>query len=440
MIRTIIHISFLRLWHNKAELLLTFIVPILFFSIFAWIFGSRGNSGATPQLKVVACDEIGSLLTQRTREILEASGSLRFHRMDKSLATSPKAVSREAAESLVRRGLVSAAIVFSSSPSDPSTETPLPTVEIMADSFDQVASQVIVAFVQKASMTAQAEFAHQNASNTIRMQQQPTQAGFLEDGREAQTLSNLTPDETLAVKAAAMSSSQQAMTTSETLSGNLSSISIPQITVIDVLGTNKTNPVVAMYAAGIAVMFLLFSATTASGAILEERENSTLERLLCSRMTMDHLLMGKWCYLVMIGCLQTTLMFTAGWLFFGLNLFGHLDGFAVMTLVTAGAAASFALMMAAMCKTRTQLGWVSTILILSMSALGGSMVPRYLMSETIQSVGQFTFNAWALDGYNKIFWRELPLTELKTELGVLVTCSFVFIVLARIFATRWDRV
>jgi len=360
--------------------------------------------------------------------------------MDKSLATSPKAVSREAAESLVRRGLVSAAIVFSSSPSDPSTETPLPTVEIMADSFDQVASQVIVAFVQKASMTAQAEFAHQNASNTIRMQQQPTQAGFLEDGREAQTLSNLTPDETLAVKAAAMSSSQQAMTTSETLSGNLSSISIPQITVIDVLGTNKTNPVVAMYAAGIAVMFLLFSATTASGAILEERENSTLERLLCSRMTMDHLLMGKWCYLVMIGCLQTTLMFTAGWLFFGLNLFGHLDGFAVMTLVTAGAAASFALMMAAMCKTRTQLGWVSTILILSMSALGGSMVPRYLMSETIQSVGQFTFNAWALDGYNKIFWRELPLTELKTELGVLVTCSFVFIVLARIFATRWDRV
>ncbi len=44
-------------------------------------------------------------------------------------------------------------------------------------------------------------------------------------------------------------------------------------------------------------MFLLFSATTASGSLLEERENSTLERLLCSRMTMDDLLMGKWCYL-----------------------------------------------------------------------------------------------------------------------------------------------
>ena len=110
-----------------------------------------------------------------------------------------------------------------------------------------------------------------------------------------------------------------------------------------------------------------------------------------------------------------------------------------MTIVTASAAASFALMLAAICRTRTQLGWVSTIVILSMSALGGSMVPRYLMSEKIQRVGQFTFNAWALDGYNKVFWRELPLAELRMELAVLLTCAFVFIVIARLFATRWDR-
>ncbi len=52
------------------------------------------------------------------------------------------------------------------------------------------------------------------------------------------------------------------------------------------------------------------------------------------------------------------------------------------------------------------------------------MVPRYLMSDSIKRVGQITFNAWALDGYNKIFWRELPMKELSTELGVLVTCGF----------------
>ena len=110
-----------------------------------------------------------------------------------------------------------------------------------------------------------------------------------------------------------------------------------------------------------------------------------------------------------------------------------------MTLVTAGASSSFALLLASLCKSRMQLGWISTIVILSMSALGGSMVPRYLMSETIQKVGLCTFNAWALEGFNKVFWRELPLDQIGSELGVLTGCGALFIVLARVFAIRWER-
>ena len=115
-------------------------------------------------------------------------------------------------------------------------------------------------------------------------------------------------------------------------------MSIPDVHIIDLLGQRKSNPVIAMYAAGIAVMFLLFSATAASGSLLEERENNTLERLLASQMTMDQLLMGKWCFLLAVGCLQLTVMFVWGQLVFGVDLIGHLDGFIAMTLVTAGAA------------------------------------------------------------------------------------------------------
>ena len=67
------------------------------------------------------------------------------------------------------------------------------------------------------------------------------------------------------------------------------------------------------------------------------------------------------------------------------------------------------------------------------------MVPRYLMSETIQNAGLWTFNAWALDGYNKIFWRELPLQDVGMELAVLTASGFFFIVTARFFAIRWER-
>ena len=186
-------------------------------------------------------------------------------------------------------------------------------------------------------------------------------------------------------------------------------------------------------------MFLLFSATTASGSLLEERENSTLDRLLCSRLSMDQLLLGKWSYLTIVGILQMVLMFSWGSLVFGIDLVNHLEGFIAMTLVTAGASASFALLLASLCKSRTQLSWVSTIVILSMSALGGSMVPRYLMSESMQRAGMLTFNAWALEGYNKIFWRDLKLPDIELELGVLTLCGFCFIVAARIFAIRWER-
>ena len=34
-----------------------------------------------------------------------------------------------------------------------------------------------------------------------------------------------------------------------------------------------------------------------------------------------------------------------------------------------------------------------------MSAIGGSMVPRWVMPEWMQSLGLFTINGWSYDGY-----------------------------------------
>ena len=391
MIWTVIQTSWRRLRNNRSELLLTFIVPMVFFSIFAVIFGSRDSSSSTPKIKVAISNEWPTELSDRSVALLQEQKSLRLS--DRSA----KSLNRESAVDLVRRGMVSAAVVFTKPSLDKSGSS---EIEVLTDSFDQVASQVLTAVVQKAVMTANAEI-----TKTKSMSTGPV--------IPAHYINNAPPPMAMPHP--------------------------PSIATVDVIGGKKTNPAIAMYAAGIAVMFLLFSATTASGSLLEERENSTLDRLLCSRLTMDQLLLGKWAFLTMIGSIQMTLMFIWGSLVFGIDLQHHIEGFAAMTLVTAGAASSFALMLAALCKSRMQLGWVSTIVILTMSALGGSMVPRYLMSETIQNAGLWTFNAWALDGYNKIFWRELPLRDVGMELAVLTASGFVFIVAARLFAIRWER-
>ena len=140
-----------------------------------------------------------------------------------------------------------------------------------------------------------------------------------------------------------------------------------------------------------------------------------------------------------VGFAQLTVMFLWGRVVFGLPLFSHLPGFVVMTLVTAAAAAALALVLATLRARRAQLSGFSTILILTMSALGGSMFPRFLMSETMQKFGLVTFNAWALDGYLKVFWRDAPVWELWPQVAVLAGLAS-FLVGARVFARRWEAV
>ena len=133
--------------------------------------------------------------------------------------------------------------------------------------------------------------------------------------------------------------------------------------------------------------------------------------------------MGKWLFLALMGSLQLSVMFLWGWLVFDLPLFAHLPGFLVMTAVTASAAAALGLVLATVARSRAQLSGFSTILILTMSALGGSMFPRFLMSETMQKVGLLTFNGWALDGYLKVFWRDAPLLALWPQVLVLAALT-----------------
>jgi ABC-2 type transport system permease protein len=205
-----------------------------------------------------------------------------------------------------------------------------------------------------------------------------------------------------------------------------------------VVGENKRNPIVSFYAAAIGVMFLLFTASSAAGSLLDEAESGTLERVLSSRVTMTKLLAGKLAFNTLLAFAQLVVMFLWAWLVFKVDLVSHIPGFVVMGLCTAFAVAAFGIMLASICHTRGQLGAVSTLLILTMSAIGGSMFPRYLMPENIQKAGLFTINAWAIDGFTKVFWRDLPVQELWQQVGVLLAVGIVLFFAARRFARRWD--
>jgi ABC-2 type transport system permease protein len=123
---------------------------------------------------------------------------------------------------------------------------------------------------------------------------------------------------------------------------------------------------------------------------------------------------------------------------FHVDLFGHIPGFVVMGLCTAVAVAAFGMLLASLCHTRAQLGAVSTLLILIMSSVGGSMFPRYLMPPAMQKAGLLTINAWAIDGFTKVFWRDQPVTALWPQVSVLLAIGIVLFAVARRVARRWE--
>ena len=392
-------LSLRRLLHNRIELLLTFVVPIAFFSVFALIFGNGIGSGTTPKVKVVIVDEVQSPDSTAIVESLRNSAGLRLMNDD----AQDEALSLHDASDMVRHGSVTIAIVLKSGQGEAIRS------DLLADASDQVAGQVVSALVGRELVIAKTRQAARTRRTMVR--RPPT-----------------------AVPAAASNQlvRQQAAVPEESLDPS------ELVQIVDVIGEDKANPVVSMYAAGIAVMFLLFGATGGGGVLLEERENTTLDRLLSTELTMDQLLLGKWFYLTALGFVQVCVMFVWGQYVFGIDLRGHLDGFVMMTLVTSSAAAAFGLFLATLCKTRGQLNGLSVILILTMSALGGSMVPRYVMSERMRELGLWTFNAWALDGYDKVFWRDLPVDALLPQLAVLMIAAVGFLLVARALAIRWE--
>ena len=423
MIGTLLKISFTNLRRDRVAQAMTFLLPILFFSIFASVFGAQRDP--TRRVNMALVDEDQSPFSKRLAKALANEGGLAV-RLTSGKNGAGEALDRASAEELVRDGAVPVAVVLPKGLAQGlrllgRTDAAQPKVQLLADVSDPIAPQIVLGLLQKVSFTAAPDMV---ANQGVEM--------------FTQYAGELTPSQQSSVDQWKAGRQNENMTGAPPAAGGAAVVGLAT-EVIDVLQPNKTDTTpVSFYAAGVGVMFLLFSCSSGAGTMLEEEESGTLGRLLASRAGMGGVLLGKWVFLWLVGAIQLTLMFTWGALVFQLPLAEHLAGFFAMTTVTAAAAGAFGMVLATACRSRQQLGGISTIVILTMSALGGSMFPRFLMGEAMQKMGLITFNAWALDGYVKVFWRNAHVIDLWPQVGVLVALTVVFLTLARLFARRWE--
>jgi ABC-2 type transport system permease protein len=425
--QTLLRIGFINLRRDRVAQALTFALPIVFFSIFATVFGGQQNA-ATSRIRIAVVDDDRSDVSARLVQGLRAEKGLRVRTAADENGGGP-ALDRAAAETLVRNGDVPVAVVIPQGLGQSFVERGFagggPAIQLLSDVSDRIAPQMVLGLIQKVAMTAAPDLLMQGG-----LRQFEKHAGSMTPQQKAAV------DEWLPTLKTPGRGGDGSTGSSAAAGAGLP----VSVDVVDVMrgGTNQQS-LISFYAAGIGVMFLLFSSVGgAGGALLDEAEAGTLERLLSTNMGMTGVLIGKWIFLAIVGCAQMVVMFLWGRLAFGLPLFSHLPGFIVMTIATGASAAALGLVLATLARTRAQLQGFSTIFILTMSALGGSMFPRFLMSETMQKVGLLTFNAWALDGYLKVFWRQAPIWQLWPQLLVLGTATVAFLGAARLLARRWE--
>jgi len=489
MILTILRILFLRLRNNPLELVLVFVMPVVFFSIFAGIFSKGIATGSDKKLRVgwIAAHE--TALSIELRAFLEKNATLQCSSLTEEPA--PADLSDETDEEAIGGSGIDATQIeatiaeaqrsgrydliirlpddFPSRLGNAEDSAPC-AVQLVTDGQNPMAVAMVTSVVRgffaqkKAAVTAEQMMSLSLAVQSSSGSGDPREGNgtqYFDKVKNPSEVFGNDPDSRFIVtdsdgvssvngvsdvpKEWAIAPPKVELTTEELLETALADTPDSEIeeavsiSVENPQAATQENPRIAMYAAGIAVLFLLFSSTGNAAALLEEAESGTLDRILVSQAGLFHIVTGKWLGILLLGCLQITVMFVWAELVFRIQLAKHIVGFCIMTFSTAAATASFAMLLATLCKSRAQLNAVSVVIILSMSAVGGSMIPRFAMSDRMKEIGRWTFNAWALDGYQKVFWFQSPLTSLQNEVAVLLGSSLVLGVLTLLFSGRWKR-
>ena len=170
---------------------------------------------------------------------------------------------------------------------------------------------------------------------------------------------------------------------------------------------------------------VFFIVLTLASSFLREKQDGTFQRILTAPLPKTALLIGKLLPYYVVNLIQIALMFSVGTLLFNMTL-GNGPALILVSLALAAAANGLGLLVAALGKSEAQVNSLSVLLAVTLAALGGMMVPAFVMPGFMKTLSLFTPHAWALAGYHDAIIRGLGLREVLPETGVLLGFAALF--------------
>ena len=162
-----------------------------------------------------------------------------------------------------------------------------------------------------------------------------------------------------------------------------------------------------------------------SNVMAMERQTNTITRLRMARASAFQLIIAKLIPYFMINQLQFVGMIALGYLVLpqldmpAFTLSGDWLPYAVLSSAVSLAALGYGLLVSVVARTTEHAVVLGGGGIIIMAAIGGIMVPTYVMPDIMQTVAQWSPMGWALSGFQNLLLNQYELSQIANELGKL---------------------
>ena len=398
----------LSLLRDPGALVMSFIMPVAFFVIFAEIFANA--AGGEFELRVAVIDEVKSPESDRL---------LAAMRRDPDIKAWLVTASRMETQSAVRRGDADVGLVVRAD-GEPLGSTGgfgPPPLLVYADPSSEVAASVLTGRLQQAYAVALPELLVGGVVDLV-----GNEFTEFDDRQREDIKAGLAGMRDNAVRGGPAGWSLAELIEEQTVAGR-----------------PAASNHVAYYAGAIAFMFLLLSAAQGALTLLDERDNGVLDRVVAGPGGVSVAVNGKFLFLTVQGLAQTVVIFAVAWAAYRVDVLARPLAWAVIATLSATAAAAIALLLVTACRSRAQAQTLSTALILVMSAVGGSMVPRFFMPGWLQNIGWLTPNTWVLEAYSGVLSRGESPAALAFPCAMLLLTTLASLLASHLLARRMVR-
>ncbi len=393
---------------DRKGMLISFMVPIAIASFFTFVMGGGASDPkAATKIAVLVVNEDNDPITTQMIEKLKSSDAIAIEVTD-----------RKAAETAVKEGKKSVAVVFPKGFAE-KAKTALfagdpPQIEELYDPVKSIERQVVQGALMQTLM------------------QEISRAGMSGDGaiNNMQLAMSAETDPKRKESWQRMIDEMSQLNRSGSVAGSTENgggmkqpfeIKATSMTASSSSDADK-NATRAHIFGGMAVQGIMFFGIDAAMGLLRDRRTGVWTRMKAAPVASTSLVLGKG-----LGSWAIAFFVFSGVMLFGMAVFGFRVegswlGLVLVTLAAALMTGGFGLFVASLGKTEAQSRGLSVLAVLMMSMLGGAWFPMSMMPKAVQTVSAIIPVRWAVDGVDAVMTRGSGLAG--TLVPVAWLCGF----------------